>query len=142
MDIYENLQKSMVIYGICPCLADDDYTFCKAKHLLMMPLHLETRNLVNNWYFSLNCNRGPYPLFIAKSCTEFLINARISLSWYQVNKQIQQIKLELVLDFFLFNFPHSNLFFKSTNLLDLPVAISSLTKIYQAHQGIKKIKLK
>ena len=63
MDIYENLQKSMVIYGICPCLADDDYTFCKAKHLLMMPLHLETRNLVNNWYFSLNCNRGPYPLF-------------------------------------------------------------------------------
>ena len=62
MDIYENLQKSMVIYGICPCLADDDYTFCKAKHLLMMPLHLETRNLVNNWYFSLNCNRGPYPL--------------------------------------------------------------------------------
>ena len=64
MDIYENLQKSMVIYGICPCLADDDYTFCKAKHLLMMPLHLETRNLVNNWYFSLNCNRGPYPLFL------------------------------------------------------------------------------
>ena len=64
MDIYENLQKSMVIYGICPCLADDDYTFCKAKHLLMMPLHLETRNLVNNWYFSLNCNRGPYPLFV------------------------------------------------------------------------------
>ena len=63
MDIYENLQKSMVIYGICPCLADDDYTFCIAKHLLMMPLHLWTRNLVNNWYFSLNCNRGPYPLF-------------------------------------------------------------------------------
>ena len=62
MDIYENLQKSMVIYGICPCLADDDYTFCIAKHLLMMPLHLWTRNLVNNWYFSLNCNRGPYPL--------------------------------------------------------------------------------
>ena len=62
MEIYENLQKFMVICGICLCLADDDYTFCKAKHLLMMPLHLETRNLVNNWYFSLNCNRGPYPL--------------------------------------------------------------------------------
>ena len=65
MDIYENLQKSMVIYGICPCLVDDDYTFCIAKHLLMMPLHLWTRNLVNNWYFSLNYNSGPYPLFIA-----------------------------------------------------------------------------
>ena len=64
MNINEYLWTSMSKYGIYIVLVDDDYTFCIAKHLLLMPLHLKSRNSFDLCSFSLNHKSRTIPLVL------------------------------------------------------------------------------